>query len=130
MTKPVIYVFVNKGLHMSTGKLSSQVGHAVMEVAARATTEEMQAWVSAPHRYMVILEARSESHLRNIEKYLEERGYGGWGVVDEGANEIDPHTITAMATTILDKDDEKVQLAFSTFKTYRDMVKISLEFER
>ena len=127
MQSPTIYIFLNKGLHLSVGKASSQVAHAAL--MALIDSESM-VWVAAPHRTIIILEGRDENHLRNIKDYLGDHGIDTHQVVDEGANEIDPHTITALATVIVDKDDEAVQKTLSTFKLYRDDIKVTLEIPR
>lgn len=129
--KPVIYVFLNKSLHMSVGKAAAQAAHAaILAASVCSVTQDRADWLEAAHRYMIVLEARDEEHIRNIKEYLLERKIKGWNIVDEGANEIDPHTITAYATQILDKDDEHVQQSLSTFHTYHDDIKVTLEIPR
>jgi peptidyl-tRNA hydrolase len=131
MTQPTIYVFINKSLHMSTGKVSAQAVHAAMMVALGAAKPERDSWHQAMHRTVLIMEARDQEHIINLKKYLEERGIENSRVIiDEGVNEIDSHVITALATPILDKDDPNTDLAMSTFKLYKDMIKTTLEFER
>lgn len=131
MTKPVIYVFLNKSLHMSVGKAVAQAAHAVaMAIVAASDKSQRVEWIESPHRYIIVLEARDEDHLHNIHPYLSERGIAAQEIYDEGANEIDPITFTALATEILDKDDEKVQLTMSTFNTYRDDIRVTLEIPR
>ncbi len=125
MDNPVVYIFLNKGLHMSVGKASAQAGHAAI-----VSVGSIAGWKASPHRTMIVLEARDEAHMRSIQDYVQERGYDLNVVVDEGVNEIDPHVITAMSTNLLEKEDEKVIKTFSTFKLYRDMVKVTTEFER
>jgi peptidyl-tRNA hydrolase len=127
---PVIYVFVNKGLGMTAGKLSAQAAHAVALVMIDETEEMRLQWRNGAHKTMLIMEAKDENHIRNIERYLVERKVPVRAVVDEGVNEIDPHTITAMATAILNKDDEQVGKTFSTFSLYRDTIRVNLELDR
>lgn len=130
MKNPVIYVFVNKGLHMTTGKVAAQVTHATMRSAIMSAKERLDQWDISIHKTVIVLEARDEIHMRSISRYMFERGFRFHEIIDEGVNEIDPHTVTAAASDILDKDDELVIQAFSTFNLYRDTVKINLEFER
>lgn len=122
---PVVYVFVNKGLHMSAGKVAAQACHAVSEIPFQAAR-----WWDEPHRTMLIMEARDEQHIRNIREYLKKRKILCFSVVDEGVNETESHVLTALATEVLDKDDAEVQKVMSTFKLYRDPIKVTMEIDR
>lgn len=131
MNRPVIYVFLNKSLQMSVGKASAQVAHAVMMANVDIIDDKQrQEWKMAVHRTVIVLEARDEQHMRNISSYLVERAYAVHYIIDEGVNEILPHTVTAMATSVLDKDSEDVEKAFSSFSLYRDVIKVKLEIDR
>lgn len=127
---PVIYVFVNKSLGMTAGKLAAQAAHAVAMVMIDETEEARLQWRNGVHKTMLVMEAKDENHINNIERYLKERNVPCRVVVDEGVNEIDPHTITALATAILNKDDENVSKTFSTFSLYRDTVRVTLELDK
>lgn len=115
---------------MSVGKASAQVAHAAVMAMTYEEESRLQLWRSSVHKTIIVLEARDENHMRNIESYLSERGVLTATVIDEGVNEIDAHTITAMATDILDKDKISTIDTFSTFKLYKDLVKITTEFTR
>jgi peptidyl-tRNA hydrolase len=133
MQRPVMYIFVNKGLGMSTGKVAAQVAHAAVRAiipAARTgiLTEPIQIEKTVPlGEYMrkgetkIVLEVRDTEHLLMAERYLNEHGIKTFLVIDEGRTEIAPHTPTAMATEILDKEDEAVKFALADFKTYREV---------
>lgn len=123
---PVIYVFINKSLGMSAGKLAAQAAHAVAMIPAEYSND----WISSPHRTILIMEARDENHIQNIEVYLSQRNVACYKIIDEGVNEIDPHVITAMATQVLNKDDTHTSMTMSTFKLYRDTIRIKLEVDR
>ena len=131
MNRPVIYVFLNKSLQMSVGKASAQAVHAAMMANVDIIDDTQRGeWKKAVHKTVIVLEARDEQHMRNIASYLVERAYAVHYIIDEGVNEILPHTVTAMATTILDKDSEDVEKAFSSFSLYRDVIKVNLEINR
>lgn len=130
MINPVIYVFLNKGLHMSTGKAAAQAAHAAVMGALASSEHKQMQWVADPGKYMIVLEGRDANHMNDIAVYLTQRGFIYERIVDEGVNEIDPHSTTAIATLILDKDNERVIKTFGGFSLYRDTVKINLEFER
>ena len=128
--RPFVYVFANKGLHMSGGKLSAQVAHAVMIAAANQSKEAFSKWTSSMHRTIIILEADDEVHMRNIHRYLSERGFNMSLIIDEGLNEIRPFTVTALASEILNRHDPNVADAFGEFKLYSDLVKVTVELPR
>lgn len=131
MYNPAIYIWLNKELHMSVGKASAQAAHAVVMSLIELNSELYKAkWVASPHRTIIVLEARNEAHMRSIRDYLDEREIETHIVIDEGANEIDPHTPTALATRIMNKDDEKVIKTMSTFKLYRDDIEVSLKLSK
>lgn len=128
--RPIMYVFLNKSLNMSVGKAAAQAVHAANRAMIEAHDSSKRFWKNAVHQTVIILEARDSEHIRNIQDYLKERKFKTFLVIDEGVNEIDPHVPTALATTILDKDDESVKAALSTFNLYRDIVKLTLEINR
>lgn len=130
MNRPVIYVIVNKKLHMTAGKLAAQVGHAVARGVIASSMEAQGEWQTAMHQTMIVLEATSVKHMLFAKKYLDERGFVMHTVIDEGVNEVEPHSLTAMGSYILDKDDPNVDKAFSSFNLYRDPIKVTLEVER
>ena len=129
MDNPIVYIFANKGLKMSPGKLASQVAHAVIIMSSNEEQSELKLWKSTPHKTIIVLEARDENHIRNIRQYLLVRGYNTYDVIDEGVNEIDKHTITALSTEILEKDNEDVIKTFSSFDLYTETIKINMEIK-
>ena len=127
---PVIYIFLNKSLGMSVGKAAAQAAHAAVFAAAESDTSEQQLWRVNPHKTIIVLEARNEEHLRSISTYLQQRGFYSNMIVDEGVNEIDPHTITALSTCIIDKNNDHTKQTFSTFSLYKGMIEINLRVDR
>lgn len=126
MREPTVYIFVNKGLQMSIGKVASQAAHAMAEVPRLASKEH---WL-APHRTVLVMQARDEQHLKNIQLYLAKRKVESYEIIDEGVNETDSHVWTALATQIVDKDLVSTRDIFSTFQTYRDTVRVRLEIDK
>lgn len=114
---------------MSVGKAAAQATHAAMEVG-RLLENFPGLWTSVAQRTVIVLEARDENHMRNIQDYLFDRGFDTHRIIDEGVNEIDPHTWTALATEVLEKSDQKVIDSFSSFNLYRDSVKVTIEVPR
>jgi peptidyl-tRNA hydrolase len=125
MRSPTVYIFINKSLNMSVGKVAAQAAHAMSLVPNLASKQH---WLSGPPRTVIILQARDEQQLSNIRIYLSERSIDTYSVVDEGVNEVDEYVMTAMATGVLDKTD--VAPIFKRFKVYRDTVRVRLEIDK
>jgi peptidyl-tRNA hydrolase len=109
----------------------AQAAHAVTRSMILLNDDKHRGkWLQSPHQTVIVLEARDENHMKNIKDYLDERGFPTAEVIDEGVNEIDPHTWTALAAPILNKDNEKVYKAFSSFNLYRDTIRVRLDIDR
>lgn len=130
MAAPIIYIFINKSLNMTSGKIAAQAAHAAVMTLIDAPDWEKIFWENSPARTIIILEARDSEHLTNIDKYLAQRSVRTSLIIDEGINEIDSHTPTALGTQILDKDNENVPAIFSSFRKYQDFIRATIEFER
>lgn len=122
-----MYLFVNKGLGMSTGKTAAQVAHAAVE-AYRLTPDNntKRVWHRGGHYMKLVMECRDADHLVNTGRYLEARGVRVALVLDEGHTEVPPITPTALGTEIVDKDDAHIAATFSSFKLYRDPKPLTL----
>ena len=125
--RAVMYLFLNRGLGMSTGKSAAQAGHAAVEAAlisnSNMTYEKAalwDAWREGGHYTKLVMEARDEQHLENIERYLIDRRFNTALIIDEGHTEVAPLTITALGVAVVDKDDPHTKATFSSFKLYRD----------
>lgn len=127
MRKPTVYIFVNKSLGMSIGKVGAQTAHAMSYLPGLA---DKDGWLSSPHQTVLIMEARNQQHLENIRYYLKKRNIETYPVIDEGVNETENHVMTTLATEVVDKDLSWVQDCFSSFKTYRDKVRVTIEVEK
>lgn len=119
MENPTLYIFINKSLNMSSGKVASQAAHAAAYSMAANHQEDNNLWLQSIHKTVIVLEARDENHLRNIKDYLRLRGVNSEFIIDEGVNEIPTHTITALCTVFMDKNQDADKL-FSTFNLYKD----------
>lgn len=117
MDNPTLYIFINKSLNMSTGKVASQAAHAAAYSMAQNHQEDNDLWLLNIEKSVIILEARDENHIRNIKDYLRQRGVNSEYIIDEGANEVQPQTITALAVTYMDKNEASKQL-MGKFKLY------------
>jgi PTH2 family peptidyl-tRNA hydrolase len=136
MPQYVQYIVANKGLGMSSGKLAAQVAHAAvkgyeltLENADDGGGEVIFEWNKTGHT-KIVLEARDTAHLIAFRDYAKSRGINSWLVIDEGRTEVAPHSPTALGFPILDKADRDVAFTFADLRTYRDTVKVTLEFDR
>lgn len=115
-----MYIFINKGLGMSTGKTAAQAGHAAVEAFSISQSHLIGEWRLGLHYAKYIMECRDREHLLDTERYLKERGFKTALIIDEGHTEIDPIVPTALGVEIVDKDDPHTAATFSSFKLYRD----------
>lgn len=117
--RPVMYIVLNKGAKMSPGKLAAQAAHASVQAYLTSKVSLFNAWQQGGHYTKIILEARDETHLASIERYIRDRGFKTSLIIDEGRTEVEAHTVTALGVEIVDKDDPHVAATFSTFETYK-----------
>jgi len=126
----VMYLFLNRDLHMSTGKAAAQVAHAAVQAYKLSKPELIQAWENGLHYTKLVMLARDFEHLSLIQSYLDRRGFKTELIIDEGMTEVDAHVATALGVEIVDKNDPHVKATFETFSLYRDLVRINMEFDR
>jgi PTH2 family peptidyl-tRNA hydrolase len=116
---PVMYIFVNRGLKMSHGKMAAQACHAAIEAYNISDESIIRRWYHGGHYTKIILQAEDEQQMANIEQYLKERGFKVKQIIDEGRTEVRPFTRTALGVEIVDKDKPHVAESFSEFRTYK-----------
>lgn len=125
------YVFIPKSLKMSVGKAASQVAHATFMALEKQSEKTIHAWFD---RYeigknqieiwkdsgmcVIVLEAKNPEHLMQISKYFEQWNITHHLYIDEGYTEVLPMTATALATEILDDEDELIKGMLKNFKLY------------
>lgn len=125
-----MYIFVNKGLQMSSGKVASQAAHAAVEAYRVSKPELIKEWYKGGHYAKLVMQAKNATQLFQIERYIQDRGFKTAMIIDEGLTEIDPHTATALGVEIVDKDDPHTLATFSTFELYKDRARVTIELER
>lgn len=130
MSKCAMYIFINKGLGMSAGKIGSQSAHAAVEAFRISKVDKLAEWYKGKHYMKLVMQARDGEHLQNIQDYLTARGFKSEMIIDEGLTEIDSIVKTALGVEVVDKDDEHTEATFSTFELYRDSIKITLEIPK
>lgn len=117
--KRAMYIFINKGLGMTAGKMAAQASHAAVEAFRLSDEAGAAFWLKTGYTKLV-MEARDTEHLLLIEKCLRDKGYRVAPIIDEGRTETAPQSFTALGVEIVDRLDEKVKFDFSDFKTYRE----------
>ncbi len=130
MSNVVMYIFANRGLSMSSGKLSAQVAHAAIEAFRISSKPLVDKWYEGGHYTKLVMLARDNDHIKTIQQYIEERGYKTKLIIDEGRTEIAPHQPTALGVEIVDKEDSEVLATFSTFELYRERIRVTMEVEK
>lgn len=117
---PCMYIFVNRDLGMSAGKVGAQAAHAGVEAFRISEESLVNQWYMGGHYKKLVMLARDTEHLLIIERYLNERGLKTKLIIDEGMTEIPAHTATALGVEIVDKDSGHVKATFESFKLYRE----------
>jgi PTH2 family peptidyl-tRNA hydrolase len=111
-----MYIFINKGLGMSPGKMAVQAGHAVVYSLIMTPREVYQSWLDNL-QIKIILEAANELELDEIKNYLDSQGLRTKEVHDAGKTELPPNSYTALAIQIVDKEVNKD--IFKRYKSYK-----------
>jgi peptidyl-tRNA hydrolase len=104
MSAPVMYILVNDDLHMSTGKIASQVAHAACDVVIRIITDVFETvkhdiriveyfrWLPEPTK--IVLRA-TEQQIRAVMDDFDVSDIAV--IVDDGKTEVPPDSLTAIA---------------------------------
>jgi peptidyl-tRNA hydrolase len=87
----VMYLFLNRDLHMSTGKAAAQVAHAAVQAYKISNPVLIDAWEKGLHYTKLVMLARDFEHLSAIQNYINRRGFQTELIIDEGLTEIDAH---------------------------------------
>jgi len=131
MSNYVMYLFINKGLGMSSGKIAAQSVQSSIGAYKLSDGELVHDWWhKGGHHTTLVMEAIDENNLQNIQNYLLDRGFNSFMMIDEGMTEVDAHVCTALAVEIVDKEDPHTEATFSSFKLYRDKVRVVLEIDK
>lgn len=125
-----MYIFINKGIDMSTGKVAAMAAHAATESVWGSPTQTVVDWRKGGHYKKLVMQARDTEHLNNIQKYVEDRGFKTFPIIDEGLTEIPRHSFVALGVEIVNKADEHTKATFECFELYRSKIKVNLEIDR
>ena len=126
----VMYIFLNKGAGMSTGKAAAQAGHAAVNAyclsleavaSGNQTAARVQrSWWEGGHHTKIVFEVDSAERLKTIARYINDRRFRTALSIAEGHTEVEPFTPTALGVELVDKDLPHVAATFGGFKLYRD----------
>lgn len=115
MNNPYLYVVLNGELNMSAGKAAAQTAHAVASLHHYYGLHEFSKEVQ---RTVIVLEAKNQAQLLNLEDYLFKLDIPAASYTDEGVNEVDPYSVTALAVGPIDSVDEWQREVLSMFPLY------------
>lgn len=122
MKNPVIYIVLNGELKMSPGKAAAQAVHASMTLSI----ETLAKFSSQYKRTVIVLEAKNAEQIKNLEEYLSSSDIDADYYIDEGVNEVNAYSVTALAAGPITSDDEETRAIFESFPLYSGNVTISL----
>lgn len=128
--RTAMYIFVNRGLGMSTGKLAAQTAHAAVEAYRISKKALVEDWYMGGHYTKLVMLATDAEHMTSIKEFLEDRGFKTAQIIDEGMTEIAPFSKTALGVEIVDREDPHTNSTFSRFQTYREILRFTVEVEK
>lgn len=115
--KPIIYVILNGELKMSPGKAAAQAVHAVTAMVG-TLGKELKFKYEHYERTVIVLEAENQQQILNLQEYLVGAGLYSAYYIDEGANEVGPYSITALAVEPFSVYDDTKRDIFNPFPLY------------
>jgi peptidyl-tRNA hydrolase len=104
------FVIVPKKPKMTTGKIASQVAHAVFMALKNQEYKDKKEYDNIRFNWIlngmcvIVLECKNEQQLTNLAKYLEQWNIPNHLYIDEGLFGCAPFTATALATGVLRED--------------------------
>lgn len=101
MNNPIIYIVLNGELKMSAGKAAAQAVHAAMMLNGNSKGD----FLSDYKRTVIVLEAKNAEQIKNLATYLDEAEIDSDYYIDEGVNEVDAYSVTALAAFVGDNDE-------------------------
>lgn len=112
MKNPIMYIVLNGELKMSPGKAAAQAVHSAMLLNGNSKDD----FLSDFRRTVIVLEAKNAMQLQNLSIYLDEAEVDADYYIDEGVNEVDAYSITALAAFV--GDNEELRQIFEAFPLY------------
>lgn len=92
-----------------------------VDVAWGVKQEELYAkWYGDGHYAKYVMKANDSTQMSTIERYISERGFQTYLVIDEGHTEETWMVPTAMSVELVDKDDERTSECFGNFRMFKE----------
>lgn len=101
---------------MSPGKAAAQAVHASMMLNGNSKTD----FVSDYKRTVIILEAKNAQQIINLYVYLDNIDMDCSYYIDEGKNEVDAYSVTALAIGPIEYDDTEKREMFEAFPLFSE----------
>lgn len=120
MKHPILYIVLNGELKMSPGKAAAQTAHAVAMFSANAHID----FLSHYKRTVIVLEAKDAMQIQNLDMYLSDTDIEADYYIDEGKNEVDAFSITALAAGPIEYDDEELRSIFEDLPLYNGHIEV------
>ena len=99
-----MYIFINKGLGMSQGKMVAQGGHAVFSALNLSNSNDINEWVNqVPSQKKIVLSVKNTAKMIITTKLLKEYNLNFVEIYDAGKTEVKPNSFTAIGVEICDK---------------------------
>lgn len=114
MKNPIIYIILNGELKMSPGKACAQAVHSAMMLDNKSRKD----FISDYRRTVIVLEAKNSNQIMNLYKYIGDTDLDCSYYIDEGKNEVDAYSITAMAIGPIEYDDTEKREIFESFPLF------------
>jgi peptidyl-tRNA hydrolase len=115
MDSPLIYILLNGELNMSPGKAAAQAAHAM---ASLHNYNGIETFSEKTKRTVIVLEASNQQQMQNLESYLDELDIPAATYTDEGYNEVEAYSVTAMAVGPIEASDQETRMIFAPFHMY------------
>ncbi len=115
MSSQIIYVVLNSELNMSAGKAAAQSVHAAALVLNRVNYSR---FTDNYKRSVIILEAKNQQQILNLNEYLTGANIISEYYIDEGVNEVAPYSITDLAVEPIGEDDMDTREILSAFRLF------------
>lgn len=115
MKHPLIYVILNGELKMSPGKAAAQTAHAM---GSLHHYRGIYKFAEQTKRTVIVLEAKNQQQMDNLETYLMMLDIPAASYIDEGVNEVDAYSVTALAVGPIEVDNTDVREIFGDFELY------------
>lgn len=112
VNNPRLYIVINGELKMSPGKVAAQAVHSAMLLNGNSKED----FLSDFRRTVIVLEAKNSQQIMNLYTYLDQSDVDHDYYIDEGVNEVDAYSITALAAFV--GDDESLREMFEAFPLY------------